>query len=105
MALAAVSYGQEFRGTISGLVTDGSGAPVAGAKVTATGVETGAKAEAKSDATGHYALPFLLPGDYDVTVQLAGFKEFVRKGVHLGRASTRISTRVCRWAMRRKRWK
>ena len=84
VALSTAMLSQEFRAAISGLVTDASGAVVAGAKVTVTETQTGTKVQAVSDSAGRYTAPFLLPGDYDVTVHLGGFKEFLRKGVHLG---------------------
>jgi hypothetical protein len=75
---------QEYRGTISGAVTDATGAIIGGAKVTVTEIRTGAKVETVSDTAGQYAAPFLSPGDYQIDVRVAGFKEFTRKGVHLG---------------------
>src|SRR5215471_67561 len=84
VALSTAMFSQEFRAAISGLVTDASGAVVAGAKVTVTETQTGTKVQALSDSAGRYTAPFLLPGDYDVTVHVSGFKEFLRKGVHLG---------------------
>ncbi len=75
---------QEFRGTISGAVTDPSNSVIAGAKVTVLEVHTGTKVQTVSESTGLYTVPFLLPGDYDITVQVPGFKEAIRKGVHLG---------------------
>src|SRR5579871_1468247 len=75
---------QEFRGTISGSVTDTSGAQIAGAKVTVNEINTNTKTETVSDNSGHYTAPFLLPGDYDVTVTAPGFKASVRKAIHVG---------------------
>ena len=60
MPMAA--FGQEFRSTISGAVTDSTGSPVSGAKVTATETRTGVKTPTVSDLAGKYALPFLAPG-------------------------------------------
>jgi hypothetical protein len=82
--LAAVCSAQEFRGTISGAVTDPSGAPIGGAKVAVMEVHTGTRIPTVADSAGQYTAPFLLPGDYDVTVQAPGFKSFARKGVHVG---------------------
>lgn len=88
LLLLGASFAQEFRGAISGVVTDASGSIVAGAKVTVTEVNTGTKVETTTDSAGHYSAPFLLPGDYDVTVKAEGFKEFIRKGLHLGAGET-----------------
>ena len=83
--LAAMAcYAQESRGTISGAVTDPTGAAVAGAKVIALEVRTGTKVQTVSESTGQYAIPFLSTGDYTVTATLQGFKETVRKGIQVG---------------------
>jgi hypothetical protein len=75
---------QEFRGTISGAVTDPTGAALPGAKVTVTEIHTGTKIPTVADSAGQYNAPYLLPGDYDVEVQAQGFKSYNRKGVHVG---------------------
>ena len=84
LLVPAALFCQEFRGTLSGSVTDPTGAVIAGAKVTLTEIQTGTKVETASESTGQYSVPFLLPGDYQISVKLQGFKEFIRKGVHLG---------------------
>jgi Carboxypeptidase regulatory-like domain len=81
---SAVLFAQEFRGTISGVVTDPTGAAIPGAKITVTEVHTGTRIPTVSDNAGKYAAPYLLPGDYDIAVQVSGFKTFTRKGVHVG---------------------
>jgi len=82
--LPLVAFGQEFRGTISGAVTDASGAGVGGAKITATEVRTGTKTQTASEATGQYNIPFLAPGQYRINAQMQGFKEYVRSEINLG---------------------
>ena len=84
LAVPVAMIAQEYRGTISGSVTDPTGAVVAGSKVTVTEIQTGTKVDTVSDNAGQYAAPFLTPGDYSIAVRTPGFKEFVRKGVHLG---------------------
>jgi thiamine monophosphate synthase len=84
LALPLMMVAQEFRGSISGAVTDATGGGIAGVKITATETRTNTKIETVSEATGQYTAPFLLPGDYDIAARIAGFKEFVRKGVHVG---------------------
>jgi hypothetical protein len=81
---SAALFAQEFRGTISGVVSDPTGAAVPGAKVMVTETQTGAKIPAVSDNSGQYTAPYLLPGEYDIAVQSPGFKEALRKGVHVG---------------------
>lgn len=84
MLLPLALSAQEFRGTITGSITDASGAQIAGAKVIVNEVNTNTKTETVSDASGHYTAPFLLPGDYDVIITAPGFKESVRKAIHVG---------------------
>lgn len=82
--IPAVLYAQEFRGTLTGAVTDSTGARIPNAKVIATETHTGSKSETVSDSTGQYTIPFLQPGDYNIVVQVAGFKESVRNAIHVG---------------------
>ena len=56
-----ILHGQETRGTLSGLVSDPSGAAVPGVAVTATEVRTGVKTATVSDSAGQYNIPFLRP--------------------------------------------
>jgi hypothetical protein len=80
---STLSTAQEFRGTISGAVTDSAGAAVPNVQVVATEISTGTRTHTVTNGDGEYTLPFLLPGDYEITAQVAGFKVFIRKGVHL----------------------
>jgi Carboxypeptidase regulatory-like domain len=83
-ALTFALPAQEFRGTISGSVTDPAGATVTGASVIVTEFQTGTRIQTVSDSSGQYTAPYLLPGDYEVVVRASGFKEAVRKGLHVG---------------------
>jgi hypothetical protein len=74
---------QEFRGTISGAVTDPTGAVVPGASVTVRETRTGTVNQTTSDADGQYVVPFLLPGEYEVTVTAKGFQTVLRKSITL----------------------
>ena len=74
---------QEFRATVSGTVTDPSGAVVPGAQVTVRETSTGTITRATSDSAGQYVVPFLLPGSYTITVKASGFQTLVRAGIQL----------------------
>ena len=74
---------QEFRAAISGQLTDPSGAAVEGARVKAASVERGVAYETITNSAGRYNIPFLLPGEYTLSVEKAGFKKLVREGVSL----------------------
>lgn len=62
-----------FQGTISGTVTDQSGAVVKGATVQITNEDTQFVTQAVTNDTGAYTANFLTPGNYDVKVQAASF--------------------------------
>ncbi len=83
LLVAGVARGQEFRGTVSGAVSDPSGAMVPGASVTVRETHTGTTNKTQSDNAGQYVVPFLLPGDYSITVTAPGFQSAVRNGVTL----------------------
>jgi hypothetical protein len=74
---------QETRSTIVGRVTDATGALVLGATVRATNTGTGVAAVARSNESGNFVLPYLLPGPYTIQAELQGFKRFVREGIEL----------------------
>jgi hypothetical protein len=72
---AGVAYGQvSTAGTLVGLVTDPTGAVVAGADVKVRDNLTGALIETKSNAEGKFVVGNLQPGLYTVTVAMAGFQ-------------------------------
>src|ERR1700684_1702672 len=72
--LVAVSaYGQTFRGSINGTVTDPSGAVVPGASVKATNDATAAVHEATTTSGGEFSFQDLNLGTYTITVAAAGF--------------------------------
>ena len=84
IAVASALHAQEIRGSISGAVTDSTGAAVAGAKVVATDTATNASSETVTNEAGRYSLLFLRPSGYQLTVEASGFKKFVREDVALG---------------------
>ena len=68
---------------ISGRVTDATGAVVPATSVTVTNVAIGANRRVTTNPEGYYAVPLLLPGDYRVSVEHAGFKPIVQSGIVL----------------------
>lgn len=70
---------QEFRGTISGRVTDGQGAVLQNAAVTATGPTQTYKA--RSGADGVFTIPFVQPASYLVKISANGFKSELRPNI------------------------
>ncbi len=69
--------------SISGTVTDPSGAIVAGATVTATNVETGVATTQPTNASGYYSFQSLPLGTYTIDVAQTGFKEYAQTGLVL----------------------
>ncbi len=70
-------------GTISGTVTDPSGAIVPGAKLTITNMATGVSRKSATNSTGYYEVGALIPGKYKILVSLPGFQDLLREGVTL----------------------
>jgi hypothetical protein len=88
LALAGLLAGapgeaQVTTGTIVGSVKDEQGAAVPGATVTITEVNKGTVGTYATDAEGSFQVPFLIPGTYDVAVELAGFRKHTHRGVVL----------------------
>ncbi|MGC2541603.1 MAG: carboxypeptidase-like regulatory domain-containing protein, partial [Candidatus Sulfotelmatobacter sp.] len=74
-------YGQSTYGSISGSVTDTSGAIVTDAKVTLTNLGTSEKRTQSSGSDGLFTFVNLFPGQYKIDVEKQGFKHFVRADV------------------------
>jgi hypothetical protein len=74
---------QVVNATLTGIVTDTSGAVVPNAKIKAINTGTNLPHEALSDASGVYTIPALSPGEYRVEVEQAGFKRQVLSGIVL----------------------
>jgi hypothetical protein len=75
--------GQVVGGTISGTVSDKSGAVVVNATVSLKNLATGVSTAVKTNAQGLYSMPNLLPGDYQQSVEAAGFEISIRNGIVL----------------------
>jgi len=82
VALAPLpAFAQSSNGTISGTITDDTGAALPGVSVTATNVATSVTRTVVTNATGHYDTPPLVPGTYKVSVELSGFQPVTRNNV------------------------
>src|SRR5215475_4353529 len=73
--------GQSTYGSITGSVTDPTGAAVAGAQVTLTNVGTAEKRTQATGADGLYSFVNLIPGEYKIDVEKQGFKHFARSNL------------------------
>jgi hypothetical protein len=80
---SVTAMGQLTTGTITGTVTDQSGAAVPGATVTLKQTETGVSRTTQTRENGRYEALSLPNGSYEVTASLSGFKTLVRTGIAL----------------------
>ncbi len=78
---ATFAFAQSGKGSLSGTVTDASGANVIGAKVSAKNSQTGVTLETVTTSAGLYGFPTLDPGTYTVTVEQSGFKKLSKSNV------------------------
>src|SRR5215470_1297128 len=76
-------FGQVSTATISGVVRDASGAVVPGVTVTVKHVESGLTRIAVTNENGGYTVQLLPVGAYEITTDLPGFKQEVRRGINL----------------------
>jgi hypothetical protein len=83
VALMVPAHAQVLYGSLTGLITDPSGAVVAGAKVEAVNVETGVAQQATTDGNGIYRFSAILPGVYKVAVSAPSFATFVTERVRV----------------------
>ncbi len=83
LVLVPVASAQKVSGTITGVVTDDSGAVVADASVTVTSTQTGATRTSHTNAEGSFSFPELNPGVYNITVTKQGFKKVQEKNIEL----------------------
>jgi len=80
---ACIATAQTASGSLSGHVTDPSGAAVVGANVTALNTQTGVSNQTTSNKAGDYAFPTLLPGTYKLTISAPGFRDNVTERIIL----------------------
>src|ERR1700752_1015111 len=79
--LTPAAFAQAGRGSISGLVTDPTGAIVPGARVVAQSQATGLKLSTASTGAGLYSFVSLAPGTYELTASAKGFETLVEKNI------------------------
>jgi Carboxypeptidase regulatory-like domain/TonB dependent receptor len=79
----APAAAQQETATITGTITDATGAVIPRAAVTVTNVLTNQSVKTESDDQGLYVVPSLRPGEYSVTAESSGFPKTVRSGITL----------------------
>src|SRR5947209_5616481 len=83
LSLFVTASAQEFRGSVTGKVTDPNGAAIPGATVTIKNIETNSDATTTTNDEGTYNFPLLQPGKYTLTVAQQGFNTDVREGIEI----------------------
>jgi hypothetical protein len=76
-------FAQDFTGSISGLVTDPTGAAVPGVPVVVTDLRRNVPSRSITNDQGFYLVTQLPPGNYSVTVEKEGFRKFVLESMPL----------------------
>ena len=82
-SLQHAAEAQVVGGTITGKVSDPTGAVVPGAKVTVHNTDTGTERALATDNGGRFSAPSLPVGAYAVRIEAEGFAPLTRKDVHL----------------------
>ena len=80
LLVASLVFGQTTT-SVTGLVTDPSGAVVPNATIELNNMDNGTKREVTSDANGAYSVPQLTPGNYRVSAKASGFSTAVLTGL------------------------
>lgn len=88
LLLALTALAQTDRGTVTGRVTDNTGAAVAGATVVVTNTATSINITATTNAEGLYTVPALTVGTYKLKVEKSGFKSAEVSGLIITVGST-----------------
>ncbi|HEX5412067.1 MAG TPA: carboxypeptidase regulatory-like domain-containing protein [Terriglobia bacterium] len=89
VCLSAAAFAQSGNGTLSGQVTDPSGAAIPAATVTLTGPDHATKA-VQTDEQGRYAFHNLAPGAYSVAISTQGFSTFTKAGVQVAQGHPQV---------------
>src|SRR3954447_3852405 len=90
LILSFSSAAQETRATLSGTITDQSGAAVSNATLRLVNVDTSVEITTQSNPLGQYHFLFVNPGNYRVMAEMSGFRKYVREGIQL--ATTQAAT-------------
>src|SRR4029078_5923515 len=85
---ASIGFGQTALATITGTISDATGAVGANAPVSYKNLDSGQVYSAASSDTGNFTVSQLPIGDYDLTVKVAGFKTYSHTKFHLAAAQT-----------------
>jgi hypothetical protein len=88
LLLTGVVRAQVSRGTITGIVTDPTGAVVPGVAITIANIETGVTNKVKTNESGMYTVPLLEGANYRLSAEKTGFKRYEQTGILLQSGGT-----------------
>jgi len=83
LLFCASLFGQAVNSTVLGTVTDSTGAVIVNAKVTLTEANTNVMQDRQTNESGNFVFSNVPPGNYSITVEMAGFKKEERKNISL----------------------
>jgi hypothetical protein len=75
--------GQAFTSSLTGVVTDPNGAVIPDTAISIKNLSTNEVRSTTTGPEGRYSFSQLLPGDYDVTAEMRGFRKFLQKSLTL----------------------
>src|SRR5271168_3547969 len=85
---ASIGFSQTGLATVTGTITDPTGAAVASAPIEVHNLDNGSIFRGASSDTGNFTVPQLPIGDYDLTVSVSGFKKYSHTKFHLAADQT-----------------
>src|SRR5262245_57589001 len=83
LCITGVAFGQNFRGAVSGTVTDAKGDAIPGAKVTLTDLATRTTLTTETNAEGLYSILYITAGRHRLQVEATGFQVKVLENVEV----------------------
>jgi hypothetical protein len=88
LVLTFSAFAQSDKGTITGQISDSSGALIPGATITAINPENGVELKGQTTDTGNYTIGSVPAGVYNLIVEAQGFRKFEQKGIRVQVAQT-----------------
>jgi len=103
LLVSAIASGQGYFGTVSGTLTDPSGAVISGARITLVDQNKGYRFSTTSDTEGRYLYRSVSPGLYTVIAEVAGFEKVERTNIRVSVGETLLPTSRSKSPVRPKR--